>query len=55
MELHEAKEIFENGEQFKNLQSYMKNYTSSALDTSYDVLRVADAIWTEVSRRKINK
>lgn len=49
MELHEVtKNIMETGKT-KQLANYMKNYTSSPLNTPYDLLKVSDTIWTEVS------
>lgn len=35
-------------EKVKNLVKYLKNYTASPLNTPFDVLKVADVIWTEV-------
>lgn len=49
MELHEVNENAMKTEKVKKLINYMKNYTSSPLNTAYEVLKVADVIWTEVS------
>jgi len=49
MELHEICEKAMKTEKIKNLTSYLKNFTSSPLNTAYDLLRVADTIWTEVN------
>jgi len=49
MELHEIGENMMETEKVKNLVKYMKNYTLNPLNTAYDVLKVADVIWTEVS------
>jgi len=48
MELHEISENALKTEKIKKLISYMKNYTSSPLNTLYDVLKVADVIMTQV-------
>jgi len=49
MELHEICENMMKTEKVKNLVNFMKNYTSNPLNTAYDVLTVADVIWTEVN------
>lgn len=38
-----------NTEEYKSLVNYLKNYTSSPLNTAFEVLKVVDVIWTEVS------
>lgn len=49
MELHEVTKNIMETEKTKRLVNYMKNYTSSPLNTAYDLLKVTDTIWTEVS------
>lgn len=51
MELHEKCENLMKTEKVKKLVEHMKNYTSSPLNTAFEVLTVADVIWTEVSNR----
>lgn len=53
MELYEISENEMRTDKIKNLINYMKKYTSSPLNTVYDLLKVVDVIWTEV--RFINK
>lgn len=49
MELHEKCENLMKTERVKNFVNYLKNYTSSSLNTAFEVLKVVDVIWTEVS------
>lgn len=49
MKLHELIENVMKTEKVKQLVNYLKNYTSSPLNTAYEVLQVLDVIWTEVS------
>lgn len=49
MELHEKCENLMTTEKVKNFVNYLKKYTSSPLNTAFEVLKVADVIWTEVS------
>lgn len=49
MELHEKCENLMKTEKITDLVKYLKNYTSNPLNTAFEVLKVTDVIWTEVS------
>jgi hypothetical protein len=49
MELHEKCENIMKTENVKTFISYLKNHTSNPLTTTFEVLKLVDAIYTEVS------